>query len=145
MWADPAVYGPIGMTLGSREDVWQRLLRYIGHWAVRPYGYWAVRETSTGRFVGEVGIMDSRRETMPSFEGTPEAGWAVAAWAHGHGLAGEAVAAMLAWADAAGVGRTVCMIGPGNQPSLRLAARAGYRFEADIAYLGHPRQLLGRG
>ncbi|VTR17100.1 Uncharacterised protein [Serratia fonticola] len=44
MWADPAVVRYIGSTPRDKEDSWGRLLRYIGHWKLLGYGYWAVRE-----------------------------------------------------------------------------------------------------
>lgn len=134
MWGDPGVTGMIGGRPFSREEVWQRLLRYIGHWRTLGYGSWTVRETASGRYVGEVGLMDSRRATQPSYEGTPEAGWALAPWAHGRGLAGEAVGAMLRWADGEGIARTVCIIDAGNAASIRVATRAGYRFLATARY-----------
>ncbi len=56
-------------------------------------------------------------------------------WAHGQGLASEAVAAAHAWGDARfGAPRTVCMIDPNNAPSLRLAAKMGYAEYARTAY-----------
>ncbi len=133
MWGDPAVTAHIGGRPATREETWQRLQRYVGHWQLRPYGYWLVRETATGRFIGEVGLMDSRRATEPSFEGTPEGGWALAAHAHGRGFAHEALAAMLGWADAR-LPRTVCIIDPANAPSLRLAEKLGYRLLTRAPY-----------
>jgi len=144
MWADPAVYGMIGGRAFSREEVWQRLLRYVGHWQIVGYGSWTVREAASGRYVGEVGLMDSRRATEPGFEGTPEAGWALAPWAHGRGYAGEAVGAMLGWADAQGIPRTVCIIDAANAASIRLAARVGYRFLASARYRDAPIDLYER-
>ncbi|WP_157215781.1 GNAT family N-acetyltransferase [Flavisphingomonas formosensis] len=134
MWGDPAVYAMIGGRSFAREEVWQRLLRYIGHWQTVGYGSWTVIETASGRYAGEVGLMDSRRASEPSFEGTPEAGWALAPWAHGRGFAGEAVGAMLDWADEQGIARTVCIIDAANTASVRVAARVGYRFLATARY-----------
>lgn len=86
-----------------------------------------VRDAASGRFVGEVGFGDFRRDMSPSFGDTPEAGWVLAPWSHGRGYATEAVAAALAWGDARfEAGRTVCMIDPRNAPSLRVAAKSGY-------------------
>jgi len=144
MWSDPAVYGLIGGRAFSREEVWQRLLRYVGHWQIVGYGSWTVRETASGRYVGEVGLMDSRRATEPLFEGTPEAGWALAPWAHGHGYAREAVSAMLDWADGQGIPRTVCIIDAINAASIRLAARVGYHFLATARYRDAPIDLYER-
>ena len=123
--ADPAVMGPIGAPPSTREATWHRLLRYIGHWQTLGYGHWVVRDRA-GAYLGDVGLMDSRRATEPGFEGVVEAGWLLATEAQGRGYAREACAAMLAWADAQGIARTVCMIAPDNAPSLRLAERLGY-------------------
>ncbi|SFP83191.1 GNAT family N-acetyltransferase [Sphingomonas rubra] len=123
--ADPAVVGPIGTGVQTREQSWHRLLRYVGHWQVLGYGNWTVRDTA-GLFLGSVGLLDSRRDSVPSFEGEVEAGWAFMPAAHGRGYAMEACAAMLGWADAHGIARTLCMIGPDNAASLRLAGRLGY-------------------
>lgn len=143
MWADAAVTAMIGMP-STREEVWQRLVRYVGHWVIRPYGYWVVRETRSSRFVGEVGLMDSRRDTQPSYEGTPEAGWTLASWAHGQGYAQEAVGAMLHWADERGLSRTVCIIAPQNTRSIRLAERLDYGLVQEARYRDTSTLLFAR-
>jgi RimJ/RimL family protein N-acetyltransferase len=145
MWADPVVTRHIGGRPFTGEEVWARLMRYAGHWALKGYGYWLVREREGGRFVGEVGFADWRRELDPPFDGAPEAGWVLAPWSHGQGFGGQAVAAISAWGDAHFAGaRTVCMIDPENQASLRLAARAGYAEYARTAYHGSATVLLER-
>jgi RimJ/RimL family protein N-acetyltransferase len=148
MWADPGVYDAIGGRVFTREEVWQRLLRYIGHWGALGFGSWTVRERQSGRYVGDVGLMDSRRDTSPSFEGVPEAGWVLAPHAHGRGYAREALAAMFAWADERAIARTVCIIGADNARSLRLAARFGFCPLGTVDYRGAPITLherLARG
>lgn len=144
MWGDPAVTAMIGGRPFAREEVWQRLLRYVGHWQVAGYGQWVVRSAADGGYLGEVGLMDSRRGTEPSFEGVPEAGWAFIPRAHGRGHAREAAAAMLAWADARGIGRTVCIIDPGNARSIRLAEAAGYRAAGTVRYREGTTRLFER-
>lgn len=144
MWADPIVYAAIGGRAFSREEVWHRLLRHVGHWQLIGYGSWTIRETESGRLAGTIGLMDSRRATTPSFEGTPEMGWALCRWAHGRGLAHEALAAALDWADAQRIARTVCIIDPGNAASLRLAGRVGYRLVCEARYHDAPTLLFDR-
>jgi RimJ/RimL family protein N-acetyltransferase len=52
MWSDPEVIRYIGGKPFTREEVWARLLRYAGHWAMLGYGYWVVREKdSAGSWV----------------------------------------------------------------------------------------------
>ena len=54
LWSDPKVTRYTGNKPASREEVWNRLLRYVGHWALLGYGFWNVRERGSDRFVGEV-------------------------------------------------------------------------------------------
>jgi RimJ/RimL family protein N-acetyltransferase len=145
MWADPQVVRFISGDPLSREDCWAKFLRMAGHWSMLGFGYWVVREKATGRFVGEVGYGDFKREMNPAFDGTPEAGWALAGWAQGKGYAAEAVRAALAWGEGHfGKVRMVCMISPENQPSLRLAEAVGFRPYAETSYKGKPTTLLER-
>lgn len=128
MWADPEVVRHIGGRPSSAQETWGRMLRYAGMWALLGHGYWVVRERGSGRFVGEVGLADFRRETEPPVPRVPEAGWALASWAHGRGFATEAVRAALAWSDAhVAAPRTVCFITPDNAASVRVAEKCGYR------------------
>src|SRR4051794_25666729 len=113
LWTDPVVTRFIGGRPFTQEEIWTRLLRYVGHWALLGFGYWVVTETASGRFVGEVGFADYKRELEPSLDGAPESGWVLAPWAFGRGFATEAVGAVVAWGDAHfGSRRTVCLIGP---------------------------------
>lgn len=145
MWADPAVTRYIGGRPATTDEVWARLLRYVGHWALLGFGYWVVRERMSGRFVGEVGLADYKRDLSPPLGATPEIGWALAAEAQGHGFATEAVQAVLGWADTHfAEGRTVCLIDPDNEPSLRVAAKCGYHEFQRTLYKGAPVILLQR-
>ena len=126
MWADPDTVRFIGGKPGTRQDSWMRLLRYRGLWPLLGYGYWAVHETASGRFVGDVGFADFHRDTDPSIEGLPEAGWVLAPWARGQGFAAEALRGALSWLDGQGIEKSVCIIDPHNTPSLRLAEKLGY-------------------
>jgi len=128
----------------SEEEIWFRLLRDIGHWQIKGYGNWAVRETSSGAYVGSVGIFDYRRDMKPAFE-APELGWGIAPQFQGQGMATEAVATALKWADSqSGFSRTVCMISPDNAASVKLAARNGYHCYTKTDYKGSPVKLFER-
>lgn len=126
----------------SGEEVWLRLLRDIGHWSVLGHGNWSMRLTETGAYVGSVGVLDYRRDLDPAFD-APELGWGIGGEYQGHGLAREGLDAALAWADAR-YPRTVCMIGPDNAPSLKLAQRVGYRAYFEGRYKDGPITLLER-
>ena len=145
LWGDPEVTRYIGGRPFTREEVWTRLLRYVGHWSLMGFGFWAITEKSSGRFVGEVGFAEFKRDIQPSIEGYPEGGWVLAKWAHGQGLATEAVRAATAWADAhLGSQRTVCMIIPENAASLRVASKCGYSEFARTSYKNQSITLLER-
>lgn len=145
LWSDPDVIRYIATRPFTEEEIWARLLRYVGHWSLMGFGYWMVRETTTDRFVGEVGFAEHRRELTPSIVGVPESGWVLTPSAHGQGFATEAVRAVVEWGDVHfGRTRTVCLIAPDNGPSLRVAEKAGYREFARASYKDNPTILLER-
>jgi RimJ/RimL family protein N-acetyltransferase len=145
-WGDPLVMRHVLGRASTEEETWARLLRYAGLWPLLGYGYWAVEERSTGRFVGDVGFADFRREMPPSFGDAPEAGWVLAAWAHGKGFATEAVRAAHVWSDAhlGRAGHTVCMIAPENTASIAVATKCGYMEDGRGTYRGTEAVLFRR-
>ncbi len=128
MWADPEI---ARFTIGEPSPAsrtWQRLLGYRGHWTLLGFGYWAVVENSSGRYVGDLGFADFRRDAHPEIDGLPEIGWALAVHAQGKGYATEALRAVVRWGDGHfGTRRTACRIQRGNQASFRVADKLGYR------------------
>jgi len=145
LWTDPSVTRHIGGRPSTREEVWARLLRYVGTWALRGFGFWAIRDRETGTYLGEAGFLDLRREVQPPLGDAPELGFALLPRARGRGIATEAVRAVLGWADRTRPGgETVCMIDPANLPSLRVAARLGYREIGRGTYRGDSVVLLAR-
>jgi RimJ/RimL family protein N-acetyltransferase len=145
LWRDPVVTRYIGGRPFTEEEIWTRLLRYVGHWSLLGFGYWIVSERATGRFVGEVGFADNKREIEPALDGAPEIGWVLAPWASGRGYATEAVKAALAWgATRFGSARTVCLIHPENLASIRVAQKSGYREHVRTTYKGHPSIIFDR-
>ncbi len=143
MWADPAVYGMIGGKPRSREEVWIRLLRSIGCWTVFGYGAWVVCDRATGAVLGDIGLLESRRAIIPELT-VPEVDWTLVPAAHGQGYAGEAMRAVLDWADANGIDRTCCIIDPGNAASIRLAEKLGYRAPVEGVYYERPILIFHR-
>ena len=137
MWSDPNVTRYIRENPFTREETWTRLLRFLGHWALLGFGYWAVEEKPTGHYIGEVGFADYKRDLNPSLEGIPEIGWVFASHAHGKGFATEAARAVIAWGDSNfGAKRTACIIAPGNRASIRVASKCGYQEFANTTYHG---------
>ncbi len=149
IWSDEAVFRFLGRPF-TREEVWTRLLRYVGHWQMLGYGFWAIEEKASGSFIGEGGICDFRRDiTWPdcvsAADATHEIGWALGAAHHGRGLATEAVAAMAAWADRHfGGARTICIINPVNVPSLRVAEKCGYGEISSVRYKDNDLKVFAR-
>jgi RimJ/RimL family protein N-acetyltransferase len=145
MWSNPEVIRFIGGQPFTREEVWARLLRYVGHWTLLGFGYWVVREKASGRFVGEVGFANFRRQIEPPLDGMPEVGWALVPAFHGRGYATEAVSAALRWAGTQWPGAdTACIIAPENTPSLRVAQKCGYVEWTRGSYKGKPTIHLRR-
>ena len=129
----------IGGRPQTGEEVWARMMRYAGMWSLLGMGFWAVEERASGEFIGEVGVMDARRDITPPFLNEPEVGWSLQPAWQGQGFALEAVAAAIDWAE-----RTVdppmlvCMISPGNTPSMRLAGKLGFRERLRTSYRDEP-------
>ncbi|TGQ71065.1 MAG: GNAT family N-acetyltransferase [Mesorhizobium sp.] len=145
MWSDAGVTRFIGGKPRTREESWMRFLRHAGLWSLLGYGFWAIEEKATGRFIGEAGFHDLKRDMEPSIEGIPEAGWALAPTVHGAGFATEVVGRVLAWGEETlGRARTVCIIDPQNTASLNVATKCGYSEVTRLLYHDKPTILLER-
>ena len=159
LWSDPVVTRFTSGKPLSEEEVWGRLLRYIGHWTWMGFGYWMVEEKETGRFAGEVGFSDWKREIKPSLQGLPELGWVLAPRVHGQGYATEAACAVIQWAhshllqrtSSSGDGsledliapelrsaRMTSIIHPDNVRSIRVAQKCGFKELLRTTYLKEP-------
>ena len=127
-WADPAMTEFIGGKPRTRTESWGKFLAAAALWQFMGYGYWSFLDRATGKFLGNGGLSWFERG-VAGLEGVPEAGWAFIPEAWGKGLATEAMAAALAWADEALKAPEIrCIIDPGNQASRRVADKLGFRF-----------------
>jgi len=145
MWSDPIVTRYIRKVPFTQEETWSRLLRYIGHWSLLGFGYWAIEEKASGSFTGEVGFADYHRDITPSLADIPEIGWVLASHAHGKGLATEAVRAVIQWGDSHfSQKKTACIIAPENVASIRVASKCGYREFQRTTYHGNPTVIYTR-
>lgn len=145
IWSDPEIVRYITGTPLTEAEAWARMLLLVGHWQLVGYGYWAVEEKSTGRFVGEIGFGNFKRPIEPSIRGVPELGWVIAREAQGKGYATEGVRAALEWGDRHfGEKETVCLIDPENLASQRVAEKNRYRETARTTLLGKPTILFRR-
>lgn len=140
MWRDPEVTRFIGGKPQTLEEIWGRLLRYAGMWSLTGKGFWVIEDRASGKFLGEVGVMDVQREMDPPFGADePEVGWALLPSSQGQGYAGEAVTAAMAWADRElKAPMLVCIISPENTPSIRVAEKLGFRERTRTTYHGKP-------
>ena len=144
LWADPVVVKYIGGQPSTGEQAWARLLRYAGHWSLLGFGFWVVVERATGRFAGEVGLADFKRDIDPPI-GDLETGWVLAPWAHGKGFATEALRAVLAWSDSRFPGKpTACVIDLDNAASIRVATKCGYTERSRTTYHHDPIIVFNR-
>lgn len=135
MWGDPNVVKFITGEPQSRETTWGKFLRSIGHWEAMGFGYWLVEERETGKFAGEVGFGEFKRELEPVIEGEPEIGWVLCADAHGKGYATEAAKAAIAWGDQHfKQGRMSCIIEEGHAASIHVAEKCGFSGTAKGRY-----------
>lgn len=142
---DPEVARFIGGAPFSREDSWRRMLSAIGCWQVLGFGAWAVEMKVDGRMVGHCGFFDFERDMEPSIAGEPEMGWIFDPSVHGQGIAFEACAVALSWADNnLAAASYPAIIVPGNDPSRRLALRLGFEQLRDALYKGDPTWLFRR-
>lgn len=147
IWSDPEVVRHIGGKPSTGEEAWRRLLTYAGLWSVLGFGYWAIEEQASGRYIGDIGFAEFQRDIDPPLRGMLECGWALARVAQGKGYASEALAAIEAWRRAHfPERRAVCIIAPDNAPSVRVAEKAGflrwcettYHGEATLVFSGSP-------
>ena len=141
MRADPAVMKFIGMGEPiSEEEAWMKFQSMAGHWQLKGFGIWAIEEKASATLIGSLGYTDKKRPSSHPASGAREMGWSLAASAHGKGFASEALRAALGWGgEHFGAARVVCVISDGNDASVRLAERHGFKQFATAR-----RQHLGR-
>lgn len=145
MWSDDIVTRFILGRPSTESETWNRLLRYIGHWQALGFGYWAIEDRETGRFIGEAGFANYKRDIEPPLGDAPEAGWVLVPEVHGKGIATEVMSAALAWTDRNFADpETVCIFDPEHQGSMRVATKLGYRPSHLATYMDMPTQVMTR-
>jgi RimJ/RimL family protein N-acetyltransferase len=143
MWGDPTVTKYIGGRPFTREEVWARMLRYVGHWNWLGYGFWIIENRSDGEFVGEVGLAEFKRDIAPPLASGPEAGWALASHARGKGFATEALRAVTEWNEKRPDPKTVsCIVHPENLASIKVATKCGFKDAGRAVYKGSITSVL---
>ena len=121
MCADEEVMRHIGAGGPVGADVaWRQMALFLGAWALRGHGMWALEELASKRLIGRVGYLDP-----PGWPGC-ELGWLLARDAWGHGYAFEAARAARNYGrDALGLTELISLIRPDNMRSIALAQRLG--------------------
>jgi len=142
---DPEVMRYLGANPLSREDTWRRMLCAPGLWTLIGYGYWAIVARDDGRYLGQLGFADFKRDMTPAIEDRPEIGWIFTPAAQGQGYATEAALAALAWADEVlKAPEIVAIIDADNAPSIRVAEKCGFNENEPATYRGEPIILFRR-
>lgn len=146
MWADPELTRFLPFAPVERGVCWARMNRIFWHWAHYGFGNLAVVSRDDGRFLGQVGLFHADRRLGEDFDLAPEGGWVLARHARGLGLATEAMALVHDWFDANDAGgRTVCMMDPEHESSIRVAEKCGYRLLRVVKDEWGPLRLMVRG
>jgi RimJ/RimL family protein N-acetyltransferase len=134
LFADPKVmrFGD-----GPRSPEWARdwLDDCLASYERLGYGPWAVVEKAGGATIGYCGLF-----FYPDVNGRPETeiGYRLARAYWGRGYATEAVMAARDYAfTALGLTRLIALIDPANAASIRVAEKAGLRYEAEVMLPGY--------
>lgn len=116
---------------------------WVGQWVERAlamylrqgYGPWAVVEKTGDQTIGYCGLF-----YFPDIDGQPEIeiGYRLARAHWGRGLATEAVTVVRDYAfQSLALARLICLIDPANTASIRVAEKAGLRYEKDVLLAGY--------
>ncbi len=107
----------------DREAAWQQMAGWLGQWALRHTGAWAVELKATGELIGRAGCHRPERHDWPGLE----IGWTFDPAHWGHGYATEAGAAAVEWAFANHDDPELfsCILAD-NAASQRVAQRLGF-------------------
>ncbi|MDT9001801.1 GNAT family N-acetyltransferase [Paucibacter sp. APW11] len=125
---------PVSATYGGpcgRDEAWRKFAAYLGHWALRGYGPWALERLSDGAFIGLAGLW------FPEGWLEPEITWALHPDAHGQGYATEAARrALQAAYEHFGWTTAISVVAAGNSASAAVAQRLGATLERTIPFRG---------
>jgi RimJ/RimL family protein N-acetyltransferase len=139
--SDPEVMRYIGDgSTGGIDPAERSIKRFLERWEVGGPSQFLVERRADGRVLGRVGFLVWDREEWRT--GTRaelgdraevEIGWLLAREHWGAGYATEAATAARDWAwSELGLRRLVSLILPGNERSVRVAAKLGESYERDV-------------
>lgn len=122
----------------SLQDVWRWVAGWIGHWALRGYGQWAIEERSSGRLIGRAGIIN------PAEWPGAEVGYLLGRAWWGRGYATEAARAAMDWGfKEIAFPDLLSLIDPDNHASVAVATRLGESLRGDVDLWGHRVLVFG--
>ncbi len=138
---DPDVMRYVGdRQLPSHEDTWRAVAGWLGHWAMRGYGQWAIEDRGSGRVIGRAGISN------PAEWPGPEVGYLLGRTWWGRGYATEAAGAAMGWGfEEIGFDDLISLIDPDNTASIAVATRLGETHRGETELRGHRVLVYGIG
>ena len=136
---DPDVVRYVGdRRVPTLQESWRAVAGWIGHWAMRGYGQWAIEERSSGRFVGRAGIIN------PAEWPGAEVGYLLGRPWWGLGYATEAASGAMSWGfEQVGFDELISLIDPANHRSIAVATRLGESLRSETTLLGTPVLVYG--
>lgn len=136
IFGDARVMRFLGGETRTPAAAWGSIAWTLGHWALRGYGFYAVEEKATRRFIGRIGLLN------PAGWPGIEIAWHLASERWGLGFASEGAAVVRDHAFATlRLPRLVSIIHPDNAASIRVALKLGEHFERMIDFEGKPVRL----
>lgn len=136
---DPDVMRYVGdRRVPTLQEVWRGIAGWIGHWALRGYGQWAIEERSSGRLIGRAGIIN------PAEWPGAEVGYLLGRAWWGHGYATEAARAAMDWGfEQFDFSDLISLIDPDNTASIAVATRLGESLRGETDLLGNRVLIYG--
>jgi RimJ/RimL family protein N-acetyltransferase len=131
--SDPDVVRYIGdRKIPTRQECWRGIAGWLGHWALRGYGLWAVDERASGELIGRIGLINPVDWPGPEIAYTLGKAW----W--GRGYATEGARAAMDWAFThRDFDELISLIDPANSGSIAVAARLGERLKSETDLWGN--------
>jgi RimJ/RimL family protein N-acetyltransferase len=136
---DPDVMRYVGdRRIPTLQESWRAVAGWLGHWALRGYGQWAIEERASGQFIGRAGIIN------PVDWPGPEVGYLLGKAWWGHGYATEAARAAMDWGfEQVRFSELISLIFPENMRSIAVAARLGESLRGDTDLWGNMVSVYG--
>ena len=125
-----------------RREIAEILAQLADHWDQHRFGYWMVRDSVSGAFIGRGGL---RRVVVGGVQEV-EIGYALMPEHWGRGLASElARECVRVGFDVLGAPALVAFTLPTNAASRRIVERLGFACERDVIWAGMPHVLYRLG